>query len=141
MNMKKYHQNRESRRAFLGDVGRGMVAASVGATVANDLGFSTAFAETSDHGSELKFGKLEPLVSTMRDTPPDKLQQLLVAKLRNGEATLKDLTAAGALANARTFRRRGLRRLSLHVRVGSGARNVGRTAGESAATPSAQGAL
>jgi len=39
----------------------------------------------------------------MRDTPPDKLQPLLAKKLRNGEATLKDLTAAGALANARTF--------------------------------------
>ena len=100
--MTKYHPNLESRRVFLGDVGRSMVAASVGAGVANDLGFSTAFAETSDD-SELKFGKLEPLVSTMRDTPPDKLQQLLVKKLRNGEATLKDLTAAGALANARTF--------------------------------------
>jgi uncharacterized protein YoaH (UPF0181 family) len=100
--MTKYHPNLESRRVFLGDVGRSMVAASVGAAVANDLGFSTAFAETSDD-SELKFGKREPLVSTMRDTPPDKLQQLLVKKLRNGEATLKDLTAAGALANARTF--------------------------------------
>ena len=79
-----------------------MVAASVGAAVANDLGFSTAFAETSDD-TKLKFGKLEPLVSLMTDTPPDKLQQLLVTKLRNREATLKDLTAAGALANVRTF--------------------------------------
>lgn len=100
--MSKNYRNLESRRAFLGDVGRGMVAASVGAAVANDFGFSTAFAETSDD-TKLRFGKLEPLVSLMTDTPPDKLQELLVTKLRNREATLKDLTAAGALANVRTF--------------------------------------
>ncbi len=96
--------NVRSRRAFLGNVGRGMVAASVGASVANDLGFSTAFAEQveADVGA-LMFGKLEPLVAAMQETPPDQLQKLLVAKLRGGEASLKDLTAAGALANARTF--------------------------------------
>ena len=100
--MTQYYPNRESRRAFLSDVGRSMVAASVGAAVASDLGFSTAFAEENDE-NEIKFGKLEPLVSVMRDTPPEKLQPLLVKKLQNDEATLKDLTAAGALANARTF--------------------------------------
>src|SRR5437588_188978 len=35
--------NRQSRREFLTDVGKGMVVASVGAGLANDLGFSTAF--------------------------------------------------------------------------------------------------
>lgn len=34
-----------ARRAFLNEVGQGMVAASIGAAFANDLGFSTAFAE------------------------------------------------------------------------------------------------
>jgi len=94
----------KSRRDFLGNVGRGMIAASVGGTIASDLGFSTAFAEegTAELGT-LSFGILEPLVEVMRDTPPDKLQALLVGKLRRGEATLKDMTAAGALANARTF--------------------------------------
>ncbi len=80
-----------------------MVAASVGASVANDLGFSTAFAETGDELGPLTFGKLEPLVAAMVETPPEKLQQLLVGKLRRGESTLKEMTAAGALANARTF--------------------------------------
>ena len=81
-----------------------MIAASVGGTIASDLGFSTAFAEegTAELGT-LSFGILEPLVEVMRDTPPDKLQALLVGKLRRGETTLKDMTAAGALANARTF--------------------------------------
>jgi hypothetical protein len=38
----------------------------------------------------------------MQDTPPDKLQPILVKKLKDG-ATLRELVAAAALANARTF--------------------------------------
>lgn len=37
--------NPSNRRAFLSDVGRGMLAAGLGASLAADLGFSTAFAE------------------------------------------------------------------------------------------------
>ena len=41
--------NRTNRRAFLSDVGRGMLAAGLGTSLANDMGFSTAFAsEGSD---------------------------------------------------------------------------------------------
>lgn len=80
-----------------------MIAASVGAGVAHDLGFSTAFAESESRAAALTFGKLEPLVGIMRDTPVDRLQDLLVKKLHRGEASLADMTAAGALANARTF--------------------------------------
>ena len=59
------------RRAFLADVGRGVVAASIGADLATDLGFSTAFA---DEGTErLNFGPLEPLVGLMQETPPARL--------------------------------------------------------------------
>jgi hypothetical protein len=50
----------------------------------------------------LTFGALEPLVGLMQDTPPDRLQGLLVSRVREG-AGLRDLTAAAALANARTF--------------------------------------
>jgi hypothetical protein len=38
-----------SRREFLSDVGRGMLAAGLGTSLANDLGFSTAFAA---HGAD-----------------------------------------------------------------------------------------
>ena len=90
-----------NRRAFISDVGRGMLAAGLGTSLANDLGFSTAFAE---QGSDsIPLGEYTSLVELMRETPPERLQELLVAKLRSGEADLKDLTAAGALANARTF--------------------------------------
>ena len=87
-----------------------MVAASVGASVASDLGFSTAFAEPASEVGKLSFGKLEPLVAAMCETPPEKLQQVLVAKLRRGETNLKDLTAAAALAGKGPRRReRGAR--------------------------------
>lgn len=98
-------QDPQSRRSFLSDVSRGMIAASVGAGVASDLGFSTAFAETEANLGQgaISFGKLEPLITAMQETPLDRLQNFFVTKLRRGEAGLKDLTAAGALANARTF--------------------------------------
>ena len=46
-----------SRREFLMDVGRGMLVAGIGTSVASNLGFSTAFA---DRGPEsLKLGPHE----------------------------------------------------------------------------------
>ncbi len=97
----KTNTNAKTRRAFLGDVNRGMIVASLGAAGASELGFSSAFAD--EEPGALSFGKLEPLVNAMQETPLDKLQPLLVQKLQSGEADLKRLTAAGALANARTF--------------------------------------
>ena len=90
-----------TRRRFLSDVGQGMLAAGLGASLANDLGFSTAFA--ADGADSLPFGPYAPLVDLMRSTPAEKLQSLLATKLLKGETTLKELTAAGALANAATF--------------------------------------
>src|SRR5437867_2734549 len=88
------------RRAFLADVGRGVVAASIGAGLAADLGFSTAFA---DEGTErLTFGPLEPLVALMQETPPGRLIPAVVERLRQG-TPLRDVVAAAAYANARTF--------------------------------------
>jgi hypothetical protein len=89
-----------TRRDFLKDVGTGVVVASVGSSLAADLGFSPAFA---DEGPErLRFGALEPLVALMQETPAPALMPLVVERLRQGTA-LRDVVAAAALANARTF--------------------------------------
>ena len=90
-----------SRRDFLVDVGRGMLVAGLGTTVAGNLGFSTAFA---DRGPEsLKLGPYESLVELIRSTPPDQLQPILVSKLKSGEVNNKQLISAAALANAEAF--------------------------------------
>ncbi len=92
--------NGRNRREFLGDVGRGMLVASLGSAAALELGLSPSFAEVTT--PRLTFGELEPLVSLMQETPPDKLLPLLVAKLRSG-TQLKTLVSAAALTNARAF--------------------------------------
>ena len=89
-----------SRREFLADVGRGMLVASLGTSLATDLGLSPASA--ADAADALDFGKLEPLVALLQETPTAKLMPVLVAKLKDG-TDLRTLTAAGALANARSF--------------------------------------
>jgi hypothetical protein len=88
------------RREFLAEVGRGMLVAGVGATLAQDLGLASAIAE--ERPAALTFGPLEPLVGLLQDTPLPKLMPALVEKLKTG-TDLKTLTAAAALANARTF--------------------------------------
>ena len=90
-----------NRRTFLSDVGRGMLAAGLGTTLAGELGFSIAFAEVGS--DSIPLGEYAALVELMRSTPAEKLQPLLAGKLLKGEANLKQLTAAGALANAVTF--------------------------------------
>jgi len=90
-----------NRRAFLADVGRGMMIGTLGAGLAVDMGLSNeAFA--ADDGARLTFGEIEPLVDLMQNTPPEKLMQAAVKKIEGG-ASLKTLTAAAALANARRF--------------------------------------
>jgi hypothetical protein len=78
-----------------------MLVAGVGASLANDLGFSTAFAEEGPEG--LSFGKYDGLVNLLQDTPHDKLQPVLVERLKRGEFDLRSLIGAAALANAETF--------------------------------------
>jgi hypothetical protein len=94
----KTQPSTHSRREFLSDVGRGMITATVGYGLASELGLAAAA------GAEprLEFGTLEPLVRLMQDTPAAKLLPVLVEKLRAG-VELRQLVAAGALANARTF--------------------------------------
>jgi hypothetical protein len=89
-----------TRREFLADVGRGMMVTTVGYEVATGLGLSPALAgEASD---TLSFGPLEPLVTLMQETPIQRLMTVLADQVRAG-TSLRQLVAAGALANARTF--------------------------------------
>ena len=91
-----------TRRSFLADVGRGMLVASVGASVAADLELvPRAFGD--DKGpARLSFGNLDPLAGLMQDTPAEKQLPMLVQRLKEG-TSLRELVAAGALANARQF--------------------------------------
>jgi hypothetical protein len=91
----------KSRREFLSQVGQGMFVASVGSTLAVDLGLCPPL-QAEEGPGRLDFGKLEPLVSLMQETAPAKLQPLLIEKLRAG-MELSQLVGAAALANARTF--------------------------------------
>ncbi|MCA9186907.1 MAG: hypothetical protein R3E01_09740 [Pirellulaceae bacterium] len=90
-----------NRRDFLADVGRGMLVASVGTATAIDLGFSPQFADASD-SQRLTFGKLEPLVSRLQETEPERLLASLIHDLKQG-LDLKTLVSAAALANVRAF--------------------------------------
>lgn len=89
-----------TRRELFADIGKGMIAASVGTAFAADLGFGTAFA--AEESTRLTFGDLDPLVNFLQETPPDKLVAGVVAKLKSG-TELKQLVAAAALTNARAF--------------------------------------
>src|SRR5207247_509581 len=70
-----------TRRGFLGDVGRGMLVASVGSGTAFDMGLTSAWADDHGDGERLAFGGLEPLVSLMQETPVRNLVPVLVEKL------------------------------------------------------------
>jgi hypothetical protein len=89
-----------SRRDFLADVGKGMIAAGIGTGLATELGLCPVLA--GDEPKDLAFGTLEPLVALLQETPKDKLLPLVVEKLASG-TDIKRLTAAVAFANARTF--------------------------------------
>lgn len=90
----------QSRRTFLTEVGRGMMVASVGTEVASQLGLGGTV--LAGEAPRLDFGAREALVSLMQETPPDRLLPLLAERLKAG-CSLRELVAAGALANARSF--------------------------------------
>jgi hypothetical protein len=93
--------DRYRRREFLADVGRGMLVASVGSALAQDMGLaSAALADGAD--GHLSFGAMEPLVALMQETPADRLMPIVVERLKGG-ADLREFVAAAALANARAF--------------------------------------
>jgi hypothetical protein len=91
---------KRNRRAFLADVGKGMLLAGVGPALAADLGLAPAWA--GEGTGRLSFGDREPLVALMQQTPADKLLPLMADKLKAG-TDLTSLVAAAALANARSF--------------------------------------
>ncbi len=78
-----------------------MLITGLGPGLASQLGVTAAFADEGP--ASLDFGALRPLVHLMQDNPGERLQPLLVDKLRNGETGLRELIAAAALANAETF--------------------------------------
>jgi hypothetical protein len=82
-----------TRRAFLRDVGTGVVVASVGAGLAADLGFATAFAEQGPE--RLTFGPLERLVGLTQERQADRLLPRVVERLRQG-TPLREVVAGGA---------------------------------------------
>lgn len=90
----------QSRREFLAEVGKGTLLATIGPALAAEFGITRAAAEEA--APALSFGVMEPLVCFMQETPVSKLQPALAAKLKEG-VPLKQLVAAGVLANARTF--------------------------------------
>lgn len=92
---------RTGRREFLADVGRGVIVSALGSGMAADLGLGTAWADEESE-KRLTFGPIEPLVALMQETPIERLMPILVEKLQDGTG-LRDLVAAAALANARTF--------------------------------------
>ena len=93
---------RPSRRDFLADVGRGVLVATVGSSLAAELALGASADAVADAPEALAFGALEPLVAMMQETPVQRLLPALVGKLKGG-TELRTLLAAGALANARTF--------------------------------------
>lgn len=93
--------NRYRRREFLANVGRGMLVASVGSAIADDLGLAS-IALADGGASRLTFGASEPLVAFMQETPIDRLLPAIVEKMKTG-TDLRQLVAAAALANARAF--------------------------------------
>ncbi|MDB5350677.1 MAG: hypothetical protein JWN86_1924 [Planctomycetota bacterium] len=90
------------RRHFLADVGRGMLVASVGSVLAQDLGLAPAALAAEEGGARLTFGAMEPLVALMQETSADKLMPLIVERMKSG-TDLREFVAAAALANARAF--------------------------------------
>jgi hypothetical protein len=71
-----------ARREFLADVGRGMLMASVGATLAADLGLVPEALADAPTPGRLSFGSLEPLAGLLQETPAEKLLPILVNKLK-----------------------------------------------------------
>ncbi len=93
--------NRYHRREFLADVGKGMLVAGVGSSLAQDLGLAPA-GLAADSSERLTFGSMEPLVALMQETPADRLLSIVVERIKSG-TDLRQLVAAAALANARSF--------------------------------------
>src|SRR6516162_4942958 len=87
------------RREFLQEVGGGMLAVLVGSGLAAELGLA---AEDREDGGAKTPARLARLSQIIQQTPTKDLLPALHSQLKNG-TSLKELIAAGALANARAF--------------------------------------
>lgn len=90
-----------SRRQFLQNVGNGMLVAGLGSSVAFELGVANEADLRPAIAAD--YGELTPWVRRMQELIPDQLQTQMVAALQANSVSLKQLTAAAALANAETF--------------------------------------
>jgi hypothetical protein len=89
-----------NRRRFLANVGRGMFVASVGSSLACDL--DLARASDIEGADRITFGGREALVDLLQSTAPDQMLAEVVRQIAKG-TSLRELTAAAALANGRAF--------------------------------------
>ena len=87
------------RREFLQEVGGGMLACLVGTGLAAELGLAAE--DGKDGGAKTPAG-LARLSQIIQQTPTKDLLPALARQLKDG-TSLKELIAAGALANARAF--------------------------------------
>src|SRR3979409_1583493 len=87
------------RREFLQEVGGGMLAVLVGSGLAAELGLAAE--DRRDERAKTPTG-LDSLSQLIQQTPTKDLLPALDKRLKSG-TSLKELIAAGALANARAF--------------------------------------
>jgi hypothetical protein len=92
--------NDRDRRDFLVEVGEGMLAALIGPALAVEMGLASR-AEGAEPARQAPPG-LDRLVGLLQETPVPKLVPTLIGQLEKG-VSLRDLVAAGAVANARAF--------------------------------------
>jgi len=95
-------QNNILRRRFLAKVTQGTLLATLGRSLTSELGLMPTARAEEEKPAALHFGDLEPLASFLQETPVERLQLALLEKMRSG-VDLRRLTAAAALANARSF--------------------------------------
>ena len=91
-----------TRRDFLADVGRGMLTASLGTALSTDLSIGSVLAGEDSPAGALTFGRLEPLVELMQENSAERMLPLVVERMAAG-TDIREVVAAAALANARTF--------------------------------------
>jgi hypothetical protein len=92
-------RNRD-RRNFLVEVGQGMLVALIGPSLATEMGLASR-ALGAEPTAKTPEG-LDRLVGLLQETPANKLVPMLVGQLEKG-VSLRQLVAAGAVANARAF--------------------------------------
>src|SRR6516165_93269 len=97
--MRRCPVSQSHRREFLQEVGGGMLAVLVGSGLAAELGLAAKENKESEVNTPTGLARLSELI---QQTPTKDLLPALHTELKNG-VSLKELIAAGALANARAF--------------------------------------